>query len=176
MRLRGFSMTLTIARKNRWPRVVVLVAALPLFAAGCYKATGGGWIPSSPEVGADKASFGFTARCVDTEENGLPVAKLFDGQLEWQDGPVRLHGVVGPEPFFLTLPGEQCKDFRGLFSSQLFVGQYDPQAGGASGFFIVTVTDGGEPGGINGDFIQIELVDGLYNGYVNAGFLQGGNL
>src|SRR5438128_9415896 len=156
MRLRGFSMTLTIARKNRWPRVVVLVAALPLFAAGCYKATGGGWIPSSPEVGADKASFGFSARCVDTEENGLPAAKLFDGQLEWQDGPVRLHGIVGPEPFFLTVMG-RCKDFRGLFSSQPFVGQYYPQSGGESGILLVTVIDGGDPGPIDGDLIQIQL-------------------
>ena len=90
--------------------------------------------------------------------------------------PVRLHGVVGPEPFFLTLPGERCKDFRGLFSAQQFLGRYDPKLGGGSGVFIVTVIDGGEPGQINGDFIQIELVDGLYNGYFDMGFLQGGNI
>src|SRR5437773_3979966 len=87
----GFRMTFTIAGRRRWPGVVSLLAALPLLTAGCYKATGGGWIPSSPEIGADKASFGFNARCVDTQENGLPAAKLYDGQLDWQDGPVRLH-------------------------------------------------------------------------------------
>jgi hypothetical protein len=167
----------SIVGKNCWSRVAGgLLVALALLTAGCYKATGGGWIPSLPEIGAGKANFGFNARCVDTQENGLPAAKLYDGQLEWQDGPVSLHGVVGPEPFFVTLPGQHCKDFRGLFSSQQFVGIYNPQPGGASGIFIVTVTDGGEPGNINGDLIDIQLVDGLYNGYFNAGVIQGGNI
>jgi hypothetical protein len=39
----------------------------------------------------------------------------------------------------------------------------------------VTVIDNGTPGA-NGDFIQIQLVDGLYNGYFNEDFLQGGNI
>jgi hypothetical protein len=113
---------------------------------------------------------------VDTQENGIPVAKFFDGQLEWQDGPVRFHGIVGPAPFFITLPGARCKDFRGLFFSQQFMGTYDPKPGGPSGYFVVTVTDGGEPGTINGDMIDIELFDGLYTGYGNGGVIQGGNI
>src|SRR2546422_4852320 len=92
---RSLGMT-SIVGKKYWSGVVGgLLVALALLTAGCYKATGGGWIPSA--MGADKASFGFNARCADTEENGFPAAKLYDGQLEWQDGPVSLHGVVGPE-------------------------------------------------------------------------------
>ena len=137
-------MTFPIVRKVRSPRVLGLLAALPLLTAGCYKAIGGGWIQSSLLIGADKASFGFNARCVDIQENGLPVAKLYDGQLEWKDGPVQFHGIVGPEPFFMTLPG-RCKDVRQMvfdFENVVeFEGTFQPKTGGESGVFTVIVIE-----------------------------------
>ena len=166
----------SIVGKNCSPRVAGgLLAALALFTAGCYKATGGGWIPSAR--GADKASFGFTAMCRTVTQSDGPSAALYDGQLEWQDGPVRFHGNV--EPFdFVILPG-RCQDVRQMLAQRggpmQFGGTYRPQTGGASGFFTVTVIDNGTPGA-NGDFIQIELSGGQHAGYFNAGVLQGGNI
>ena len=61
-----------------------------------------------------------------------------------------------------------------------FGGSYRPQNGGESGFFFVTVIDCSPATSTScvdltlNDFIQIELSDGEYAGYANAGELQGG--
>jgi hypothetical protein len=57
-------------------------------------------------------------------------------------------------------------------------GEYRPQGlpNAARGTFQLTVTDGGEPGSLNGDTVEIHLSGGLYNGYTNAGVIQGGNI
>jgi hypothetical protein len=166
---------------DRWrysiPGLVVIAA---LLNAGCYKATGGGWIPTSEIyiTGGDRASFGFSAMCnTTTLPDGTTGAALYGGQLEWQDGFVQFHGDV--EPFdFMVLPG-RCQDVRSMLTSRggplPFGGSYRPHSGGDSGFFLCTVNDLGTPGA-NGDSIQIGLTDGEYAGYANAGTLEGGNI
>jgi hypothetical protein len=172
-------MSLVTIDKHRWRRAAsILIAGVALLNAGCYKATGGGWIPTSITfpTGGDRASFGFSAMCkTTTMADGSPGAGLYDGQLEWHDGIVRLHGDV--EPFdFIVLPG-RCQDVRSMLVGKTmeFGGSYRPQTGGESGFFTVTVMDNGTPGA-NGDFIQIQLVGGEFNTYEDLGTLQGGNI
>src|SRR5436190_727350 len=105
----------TIDKHRRRRAVSVLIAGFALLTAGCYKATGGGWIPTSVlyPTGGDRASFGFSAMCKTTTlPEGGPGAALYNGQLEWHDGFVNFHGDV--EPFdFVVLPG-RCQDVRSM--------------------------------------------------------------
>src|SRR5207244_1823759 len=113
-----------------------------------------------------------------TLPDGSPGAALYEGQLDWQDGPFRFHGNVEPLFDFLILPGS-CQDFRATFAAQgsavEFGGTYYPKSGGGSGQFFVMVDDMGTPGA-NGDAISIFLAGGQYDGYSNAGTVQGGNI
>ncbi len=157
-------------RSTRVVQIVLIVSAM--FTVGCYKAMGGGWIPSAP--GADKATFGFSAPCKTTKQNGLTVALLYDGQLEWKDGVVGFHAVIDPLP----IVGPKCETIRQFTSGQAvtFSGTYTPQPAGAPGTFSAVVIDNGEPGTISGDYIEIHLMGGQYAGYVNFGTIQGGNI
>jgi hypothetical protein len=164
-----------VGKNRRSPATAALFAMFALFTGGCYKATGGGYIPSM--TGADKASFGFAVMCRTDLQNGIPEAVFYEGQLEWHDGPVRFHGDA--EPDFLRFPG-RCQDVRQMMLASRggplqFNGTYKPKSGGEGGVFFATVVDMGTPGG-NGDVITIELFDGEYHGYANAGTLQGGNI
>jgi hypothetical protein len=187
-------MTFTIVGRHRGPRsAMALLSGLALLSSGCYKATGGGWIHSINESTlGNKASFGFNAMCRNAVKNGMPVAVLYDGQLQWHDGPVRFHGAVEPIDEFLVLPG-RCQDLRETLagSVQQFGGTYEPQFGGKSGNFVVVVVDcaKGTVGvdcsvaTFDGDFISITLFGGEFGGegedpvpYFNDGFVQGGNI
>ena len=165
-------MTSIVGKKYRSCVAGGLLVALPLLTAGCYRATGGGWIPSIR--GADRARFSFSAMCRDvTQPDGSRVAALYDGQLEWDDGPVRFHGNVEP----IELRTVRCQDVRQELMSpgMEFSGTYQPKDGGASGSFTVDVLDVGTPGA-NGDAIYINLVGGEFFPYENFGVLQGGNI
>jgi hypothetical protein len=88
---------------------------------------------------------------------------------------VSFHGVFDSMSF---VPGPKCETIRQFSVGQIvtFTGTYTPHATGMSGMFKLTVIDGGEPGTIDGDFIDIEVISGEYAGYSNAGLLQGGNI
>jgi len=127
-------------------------------------------------TGADKATFGFTVQCRDTREKGTPVAVISNGELDWNDGYVSFHGIVEPMTFtrqicdnITLLPDFRTITFYGTYTSQP-PGAIQPP--GASGMFTATVYDGGEPGSISGDFIEIDLT----GGYSNAGPIQQGNI
>jgi hypothetical protein len=175
------------SRRGRLLGVVPVVLVLAFLASGCSKLTGGGWIQSLDLVPGDKATFGFTARCQDTTVDGIPTAQLYDGQFQFDDHAfnplVRVHGDVEPNVFG-TVPGETCKDvsketalvnfsgFQGTFRTQSTV------VPSMQGEFAVFVSDGGEPGSINGDFICVQLVDlfGIGDNYLNCGVIQAGNI
>jgi hypothetical protein len=175
-------MTFTIGGKHRRPRLsAAFLALFALLASGCYKATGGGWLPSSPIVGADKAHFGFSVMCKTKQQNGTTVAILYGGQLEWHDGWVQFHARV--EPFeFATLQGRSCRDLRETSVGILqFSGTYEPQPGGLSGNFVAVVVDSDRLSEeftefFNADSIQIELLGGQHAGYFNAGPVQQGSI
>jgi hypothetical protein len=160
-------------------RTLLVVTLSALLASSCYKATGGGWIPTSLTypTGGDYAYFGFTAMCRDTtRSDGSLGVELYDGELEWHDGNVDFHGVAEPL-VFAEFPG-RCKDVRSLlvFKEMAFQGTYQPQpTGDDPGTFFVAVTDTGTPGG-NGDSISVILEGGKYDMYENAGTLEGGNI
>jgi len=162
---------------RRWWIYGTMSAVLAFMSAGCYKATGGGWIQSAN--GSVNASFGFSVMCnTFTQNDGTPAAELYGGQLEWHDGPVAFHGDV--ESFDIAvIHGVRCQDVRATLASRggpmQFGGTYRPQNGGAAGTFFATVIDNGSPTA-TGDFVQIDLFDGEYGGYANAGTLQGGNI
>ena len=161
--------------KQRWMRWIG-VALLPVLLAGC-KATGGGWIPSTIE---GKATFGFSAKCVDEETaTGDLVATFAEGQLQYQDraAGVQFHAVLDPTSIIFN-EGDSCKDLKRRGSSggnREFSGTYYPQPDGASGTIEVYVYDSGE-GGIKQDYFRITLSGGEYPTYTNEGTVQGGNL
>jgi hypothetical protein len=156
--------------KNRFARTGV-VLMLALLDTACYKATGGGWIPGF--LPGDRANFGFSARCKDTSHNGTPAALLYDGQLEWQDGSVRLHGRIESVEF----PAITCDDLRetGLPREMLMGGTYESQDGGEPGTFSLYVLDNGQPHDLNSDFIALSA-EGSEFEYVHSGEVQGGNI
>jgi hypothetical protein len=140
-----------------------------LLLAGCDKATGGGWIPGTMDA---QANFGFTVKCRTTQaSDGSPIANLYDGQIEWNDGAIRFHGDVQP----VQMTGS-CEDVHQPAVTVFFQGTYRPKPNGLPGSFVAMVTDGGEPGTINGDAIAIQLNGGQFNGYSNGGSIQGGNI
>jgi hypothetical protein len=162
-------------------RGVTMAAVLLLagFATGCDKVTGGGWINSSEVTSAERATFGFTARCKTTRVDSMPTAVLYDGQLEYHDqgADIRIHGDVEPDEF-AQAPGSTCKEIEDLLDIQLpvatFEGTYRTQPGGLQGDFEVIVTDNGEPGALNGDMFDIKLTGAVT--HVNSGPVQGGNI
>jgi hypothetical protein len=143
-----------------------LAIALALLAVtvGCDTASGGGWIVGLHD---DRATFGFSVRCRDTRLG----ATLSDGQIDWHDGFVSFHGVVEPESFL----GMTCEEFAENSPTIIFTGTYTPHHSAGSGTFTATVFDGGEPGALV-DTIDIELTGGDFNGYVNGGPVQEGNV
>ena len=165
--------------------VVGLVGSLALFVSGCEgKYTGGGVIDSAIEEGA-KANLGFNMHATDTDSEciellGVEICNIADevkGQLQYKDHGsddikypkgLSIHGVV-------TGGGV----FEGILSrSGELTGTYTPQPKklGDGGTFIATVYDNGEPGASEDDSFTIELKDGVYDGYTNSGFLNGGNI
>jgi hypothetical protein len=165
-------------------RGVTMAAVMLLsgLATGCDKVTGGGWINSSVVTSAERATFGFTARCKNTTVDSTPTAVLYEGQLEYYDrgAGIRIHGDVEPNEF-AQAPGMTCKevgrsleDPPGPFVSATLHGTYRTQPGGLQGEFEVLVTDNGEPGALNGDTFDIKLTGAVM--HVNAGPIQGGNI
>ena len=159
---------------DRWSMMgVVVLFALSL--AACDEASGGGWILSITGY-ADKAKFGFTVKCRDALQDGVPTAIAYAGQIEWHDGPVRFHGDVEPMDF-MVFEGS-CRDLHELsFGAVAFEGTYRPQPRGARGRFSATVVDSGAPGSVFvGDAIVITLEGGRYAGYINGGSVEGGSI
>jgi hypothetical protein len=157
-------------------RLVAFFGAIMLVASGCHRMTGGGWIESA--VPGKKAHFGFQVRCIETEnEDGTTTAAFHVGQLQYVDAAagVRLHGDAEVNAV-VTGPDVTCEDpgvpFDGSFE---ILGTYRPQPRGATGDFLVVITDAGEPGR-NDDTFSIELTGGTYDGYTNSGTLGGGNI
>jgi hypothetical protein len=156
-----------MTKTSRWFQFIGLVIVTGLLLTSCGKATGGGWLSSAEGVG--KATFGFNAKCRDTVVNTSPIMKI-SAQLAYKDAPagVQLHGVLSQ-----TIAGT-CAEFSSD-SEATFVGTYDPKPSGATGTFILTVEDNGEPG-IQGDVFCLQLIDGAYSGYANCRPMGGGNI
>jgi hypothetical protein len=166
-------------------RPVALGIVVTVMLTGCASLKGGGWIPSL-SLG-QKATFGFSAKCQDTTIEGVPVARLYEGQFEFDDHSfsplVRVHGDVEPDVFG-TVPEETCSQVSketALMNLSGFRGTYQTQPDvvpSLQGEFAVAVFDGGEPATINGDMICVDLVGpGLpVAGYTNCGVVQGGNI
>jgi hypothetical protein len=171
-------------RRLRQGGLLGVLLAFALVAAGCHRATGGGWIPSASLDGS-KATFGVTAKCAVGSALG-PGPTFYEGQFEWDDqgAGVRFHADIEPEIAPAALTGEE----GGALPEEVFgggfgfppmtaspVGDYRPQPPGAPGRFTLFLTDAGEPG-INGDTVTIFLSGGQYNEYTNTGTIQGGNI
>ena len=161
----------------QWGVTVATAILLAVLGSGCDKVTGGGWIASSANP-LEKATFGFSARCRNTTVDSMPVAVLYEGQLEYQDkgANIRIHGDVEPNEFvqFEDMTCQQIKDLPPLFAGVgMFNGIYRAQQGGGQGDFGVEVFDNGEPG-VNGDTFCITLMGAIE--HANCGPVQGGNI
>jgi hypothetical protein len=177
-----------LRRRGRTPRPLLgLIPAIILVAftaSGCTKMIGGGWIPSVDP--AEKATFGFVAKCDTVTMGGLPAAVLHEGQFEFKDPAldVNVHGDVEPAPL-QTFPGMTCKQLAesepNLLGTGAFVGRFQTQntAPMTQGEFFVQVFDGGKPGTIDGDEICVDLAGDGAGGLVypqHCGEVQGGNI
>jgi len=116
--------------------------------------------------GEGKATFGFQLVCDDDRVSGQ--LQYNDHNFVLEDTKVKFHGVV--DPAAIVCNGETNE---GIFS-----GTYTPQPkkAGPAGIFIVQVEDNGEPGPSMGDSFEIMLTGGIFDGYINGGPLEGGNI
>ena len=138
----------------------VLSVPMLLMATGCYeKLNGGGWMRSAN--GEDRATFGIHVNATRSDARGTR------GTYHDHGTGVRLkfHKLVDVE---LSEREEgDCPAFEATYKSQ------DKRQPG-KGTVEVTACDNGEPG-INGDTLDIFVIDGPYTGYQNAGPILGGN-
>jgi hypothetical protein len=175
---------------RRYAGFAGLLLLLALMATGCDQVTGGGYIHSANLTSNEKANFGFSAICKKDEPfigGGTGSAKFYEGQLQWDDhgANVKFHGDVNERLGVQTAgvpASKQCEAADAFFGENTtdatFGGTYTPEhsTGPADeGTFTVNVTNTGK-GGINGDTIEITLDDGRYNGYTNAGVVEGGQI
>lgn len=148
-------------------RLLTAIFAIAMIGlASCAgKYTGGGWTDSA--MGApDKAHVAFNFHADDTDGDGL--ADSYKGQFEYHDAAagVALHGVI-VECYDL---GDGTGYLAGFYTAQ-------PESAGPGGFFDSFVYDFGKPGDADpDDAFDIYVYDGVYGGYYNFGFLQGGNI
>ncbi|HET6576386.1 MAG TPA: hypothetical protein VFG68_22490 [Fimbriiglobus sp.] len=171
--------------------VAAAAALCALGPVGCAgKFTGGGWIDSRAGAPA-KATMGFNLQA--TGEDGGDLE--YRGQFQYSDhgsfagfpDGVAIHGVIDEvniaEDIILGSLG-----FGGLGfdfgpdglpgNAVLFTGTYTPQPeslgdGGAIEGVVVAggISDLDDPR----DFVVIHLIGGVYDGYANGGFIQGGS-
>lgn len=151
--------------------------------SGCRDISGGGWIKSAgnPEK---KATFAFVFDCIPAD-NSPDVAV---GTFTYHDHGVSPYGTYGVGKaqisfaFNATIyrPGSpdiinEC-DITADQGS--YVGNYTPipETLGPGGQVWVFASDGEEGGPDKNDLVHIFLEGGIYDGYRNAGYLNGGNL
>lgn len=164
--------------------LVFSLAVLMVGMIGCRDITGGGWINSAAGPGA-KATFGLEFYCeavsgpdtasgfITYHDHGVSASDYGVGKRKTK---LAFHGEVS-RPDGVLLPDE-CNPLN--FYGQ-YVGTYTPippHLGDPSnpGIMYVKAIDGGLEGPDKLDFLVIRLEGGVFDGYVNYGFLKGGNL
>ena len=146
-----------------------------VFLTGCFDVSGGGWIHSAAG-GKNKATFGFEMLCdQDTKEasgtityhdSGVTVDG-YGGNYKGKPKKLALNGVIaGNEGCGLDAP---YAEYRGDYTPI-------PASVGPGGSFRVYVSDGGETGPDKDDKIMIFIDTGIFAGYENDQYLQGGNI
>jgi hypothetical protein len=178
-------------RHVKWTKVALAVVfgLGALGQVGCAgKFTGGGWIDSLAGAPA-KATMGFNLDATQDDAGNF----TYSGQFQYQDHGsfpdfpkgVGVHGVIDNVNIFTDVTVFELFfggiDFEfgdeGLTGDWvLFTGTYTPQPAnlGAGGTIAGVACDTGvaDPS----DFIVIQLIGGVFDGYANGGFLQGGNI
>lgn len=154
---------------------LILFAVIIIFGllmSGCdilpITVRGGGWLPYygmqentedlSEPVG--KTTFGFTVKCYNVSEDNGVWSYDVKGHFQYVDHNNRI--VISGK-----VTGAEKMDGGGTFRGEYL-------ADGETGIFHVAVNDGGEPGA--NDYFIIAIEGGPYDGYVNEGFLSGGNV
>jgi len=186
----------TVGQSVRRILNMAAVLLLAFVAVGCDQFTGGGWLRSAEQfenpMTTEKANFAANGKCREiqleaaevpgAEGTGLiQVAALYDGQFQYDDHAlnVKFHGDTEPSLFFIN-EFNTCRAVHGLSDGEFvgvaeFRGNYRPQPKGAPGEFTGTISDAGTQGFV-GDTFTINLQGGQYNGYTNAGPIEGGNI
>jgi len=163
--------------------LVVILAVGALVVVSCKKTTGGGWIPvyydwstggfSTEPLG--KATFGFQMRC--RTVNG---GAVLTGEFQYNDhyNNIKFHGIgYGSDQDYTCEEIDEEAAQEGYENYFVFGGTYRPQPKGEEGEFNGYVIDNGEPGILDtADYIEIELINGEYDGYVIQGDLGAGNI
>lgn len=174
-------------------RLVIAAVLLAVLLAGCFDILGGGWIWSALGPDAGKATFGFNLHCdedtndawghITFHDHGVLIDSEYydfvDQDAYWK-GKAKHMAIQGDVfaglGFDLSEGDFGCSDDFALYAS--YIGTYTPvpHTIGPPGIFHVAVNDGGEPGPDNDDWLEITIVSGVYAGYFNIGYLQGGNI
>jgi hypothetical protein len=146
----------------------LLIAILP----GCNSVEGGGFVMSA--TGAGKASFGFNLNCDGS------TGRVY-GEMVYIDHPLGLKAHLVPTSSALTSGGSSV--CGGASGNGDFFGDYtasppNDKDGNArpGGRFHVILHDGGEPGVYSGDWVNIQFIGGVFDGYQNNRPLLGGNI
>lgn len=154
--------------------LIVMAFAIVALVIGCNDINGGGWIEKS---NGKKANFGFNFKCKCKGE-GLGNAEAsgqlqFNDREKWKDFErgVKFHGVVD------SVPQNTCGGLASEFEGH-YLGSYTPQPRklGKGGRFTIYLKDNGESGPTKGDYFELTLTGGIYDGYELEGTLEGGNI
>jgi hypothetical protein len=163
--------------------VLVLVVTV-----GCTGATGMGWIPSVLAVDPSgdtlqRATFGFAFYRDPSDADSPAFTGLLRGSYHdprVPDNPkddVDLKGE-GMLRQAATPPPRAPADVTGCLTGSPTYQSQNPSLPG-TGTLLLTVCDRQDPvtgGVIVDDYISIKVIDGPFVGYVNQGFVQGGNI
>ena len=145
---------------------------------GC-SINGGGWLQSLYTGG--KVTFALNGR-VDNNTGAIT------GEGELHDHDLKVDAHLSGQPITLTNDQagtlvfnlSECLSVFDVNSGNpsILTGTYTPQPkkAGPGGTFVAVVFDAGKGGAGQGDFVFIEFFDGIYDGYLSCGYLQGGNI
>lgn len=153
-------------KRFRVALLALLLLGMLVVTTGC-KITGGGWIPSA--TGEGKANIAYNVEIADEEPN-----EFVKGNLVYHDMAAGVRVKCEVEG---TCNGVAVGDeFEPI--GALLTGTYTPQGKyepGDEGTFAIWVADYHGSGPESGDWTEISLDGGKYDGYYNGGVLEGGN-
>lgn len=156
-------------RMRRMVRVGAL-AGVAVLAAGCFDASGGGWLEGAEGPGT-RATFGVEASC-DVVVDMFGAIGVGTVELSYIDREAGVNVKV-------MSSDASCFPDAGLLSGDagaIVVAPYEARPRGEGGTATVSFFDTGESGPSKGDRFEIVLEGGVHDGYSNDGILQGGNL
>lgn len=162
--------------KNKVIQFCFIVIVLILLLCGCKTIQGGGWINSITRDG--KATFGIDLTCENSEYYGEFTFHDHGYKVEMADGKMRHVSLKAWVDHNTLDAGISCGDYHSKdFTQYNFVYRAKPDKSGEEGegtiqFWDANLTESPD----DNDALSIQIFSGPYEGYINYGKLEGGNL